>query len=205
MGKPCSVFSLFPSILLKAIRMEVADLITACKKQNRSAQKALYELYAPRMMVVCLRYCQNDETARDLLHDGFLQVFTRISSYSGKGSFEGWLRRIFVNLALENYRQEKKEIDFLSDYAKDEITFSDTPEDDLLDVGDIPRQELLNIIQEMPDGYRTVFNLLIFEDASHKEIAAKLGISENASRSQYFRAKTFLQKKVQSILKKKYI
>lgn len=185
--------------------MDDSQLIAACKKQNRSAQKALYELYAPKMMAVCLRYCQNDETARDLLHDGFLQVFTQIGSYSGKGSFEGWLRKIFVNLALENYRQEKKKFDFLSDYGKDETDFLDTPEDDSLDIGDIPRQELLNIIHGMPEGYRTVFNLVIFEDVPHKEIASMLGITENASRSQYFRAKTLLQNKVQSILKKKYL
>lgn len=185
--------------------MDDSQLIAACKKQNRSAQKALYELYAPKMMAVCLRYCQNDETARDLLHDGFLQVFTQIGSYSGKGSFEGWLRKIFVNLALENYRQEKKKFDFLNDYGKDETDFLDTPEDDSLDIGDIPRQELLNIIHGMPEGYRTVFNLVIFEDVPHKEIASMLGITENASRSQYFRAKTLLQNKVQSMLKKKYL
>ncbi len=185
--------------------MDDSQLIVACKKQNRSAQKALYEFYAPKMMAVCLRYCQNEETARDLLHDGFLQVFTQIGSYSGKGSFEGWLRKIFVNIALENYRQEKKKFDFLNDYGKDESAFLDTPEDDSLDVGDIPRQELLNVIREMPEGYRTVFNLVIFEDVPHKEIASMLGITENASRSQYFRAKTFLQNKVQSMLKKKYL
>ena len=185
--------------------MDDSQLITACKKQNRNAQKALYELYAPKMMAVCLRYCQDNETARDVLHDGFLQVFTQIGSYSGKGSFEGWLRKIFVNLALENYRQEKKKFDFLNDYGKDETDFLDTPEDDSLDIGDIPRQELLNIIHGMPEGYRTVFNLVIFEDVPHKEIASMLGITENASRSQYFRAKTLLQNKVQSILKKKYL
>ena len=185
--------------------MDDSQLIAACKKQNRSAQKALYELYAPKMMAVCLRYCQDNETARDVLHDGFLQVFTQIGSYSGKGSFEGWLRKIFVNLALENYRQEKKKFDFLNDYGKDETDFLDTPEDDSLDIGDIPRQELLNIIHGMPEGYRTVFNLVIFEDVPHKEIATMLGITENASRSQYFRAKTLLQNKVQSILKKKYL
>ena len=185
--------------------MDNSQLITACKKQNRSAQQALYEFYAPKMLAVCLRYCRDEETARDLLHDGFLQVFTQISSYLGKGSFEGWLRKIFVNLALENYRQEKKKLDFLNNYGKEEADFIHAPADDSLDVGDIPRQELLNIIQEMPEGYRTVFNLMIFEDMSHKEIANMLNITENASRSQYFRAKTILQKKVQSILKKKYL
>ncbi|HHT29482.1 MULTISPECIES: RNA polymerase sigma factor [Petrimonas] len=185
--------------------MDDSQLIAACKKQNRSAQKALYELYAPKMMAVCMRYCKDNETARDLLHDGFLQVFTQIGSYAGKGSFEGWLRRIFVNLALENYRKEKKRLDFLNDYGKENEDFLDAPEDDCLEVGDVPRQELLDIIRGMPEGYRTVFNMVVFEDMPHKEIAAMLGITENASRSQYFRAKTFLQNKVQSIMKKKYI
>ena len=205
MKKPCSVFSFFPSIIMKAINMDDSQLIAACKKQNRSAQKALYELYAPKMMAVCLRYCHDDETARDLLHDGFLQVFTQIGSYSGKGSFEGWLRKIFANLAFENYRQEKKKFDFISDYKNDETNFLENPEDDFLDVGDIPREELLNIIREMPEGYRTVFNLVIFEDTTHKEIASMLGITENASRSQFCRAKTILQKKVQSMMKKDYL
>lgn len=163
--------------------MDDSHLIAACKKQNRNAQKALYELYAPKMMAVCLRYCQDNETARDVLHDGFLQVFTQIGSYSGKGSFEGWLRKIFVNLALENYRQEKKKFHFLNDYGKENSELFDVPEDDCLEVGDIPRQELLDIIRKMPEGYRTVFNLVVFEDIPHKEIAAMLGITENASRS----------------------
>lgn len=179
-----------------------SQLIIACKKQDRNAQKALYERFAPIMMGVCMRYCGDEETARDLLHDGFIRVFTQIGSYSGKGSFEGWLRRIFVNLALENYRKEKKKYQFLEEYSYFKTNEIDSPADDLLDIGDIPREEVLSIIKGLPPGYRTVFNLYVFEDMSHREIAEQLGINEAASRSQFFRAKSLLRKKIAAILKK---
>lgn len=184
--------------------MNDSQLISACKKQDRSAQKVLYERYAPKMMAVCLRYCKDYETARDLLHDGFLQVFTQIGSFAGKGSFEGWLRRIFANVALEDYRRKQKELNFHNEFSHNEAE-ANMPEENPLDIGDIPRDKIMNMIQELPDGYRTVFNLVIFEDLPHKEIAQKLGITEGASRSQFFRAKEILQKKVQSIIKKEYL
>ncbi len=180
--------------------MDDSQLIIACKKQDSNAQKALYEKYAPLMMWVCLRYCREEETARDLLHDGFIRVFTQISSYRGNGSFEGWLRRIFVNLALENYRKEKQKNRFLEEYGIMHTHMDEGPADDLLDIENIPREEVLEMIRELPPGYRTVFNLFIFEDMSHKEIAQQLGINEAASRSQFFRAKTILQKKISAIL-----
>lgn len=187
--------------------MNDSQIITACKKQDRSAQKVLYERYAPKMMAVCLRYCKDYETARDLLHDGFLQVFSQIGSYAGKGSFEGWLRKIFVNVALEDYRQKQREITFHNEFGQNEAEFAEEGDGDgdMLDIGDVPREEIMKIIQELPDGYRTVFNLVIFEDLSHKEIASRLGISEGSSRSQFFRAKEILQKRVQSIIKREYL
>ncbi|QRX64585.1 RNA polymerase sigma factor [Dysgonomonadaceae bacterium zrk40] len=183
--------------------MDDSQLIIACKKQDRNAQKVLYERYAPVMMTVCLRYSKEEETARDLLHDGFIRAFTQIGSFRGNGSFEGWLRRIFVNLALENYRKEKQKNRFMEAYGslkKEEEVMID--EDDLLDIGDIPREEVMGMIRDLPPGYRTVFNLFIFEEMSHREIAAMLGINEAASRSQFFRAKSLLQKKIMAILNK---
>lgn len=185
--------------------MNDLQLITACKKGNRNAQKELYERYASMMMAVCLRYSKDYETAKDLLHDGFIQVFQKIGSYKGDGSFEGWMRRVFVNISLENYRQEQKKILAYQDYGKYESELYDTPEDELLDIGDIPRSDILKIIQEMPDGYRNVFNMVIFEDIPHKEIAALLGITEGASRSQFFRAKEFLKKKIEPLIRKEYL
>jgi len=149
-----------------------------------------------------LRYCREEETARDLLHDGFIRAFTKIGSYTGKGSFEGWLRRIFVNLALEHYRKEKQKVKFMDEYGYFASNVVELQEDDLLDIGDIPRAEVLEMIRSLPPGYRTVFNLFIFEEMSHKEIARELGINEAASRSQFFRAKSLLQKKILTILSK---
>lgn len=182
--------------------MDDSQLIIACKKQDRNAQKVLYERYAPSMMTVCLRYSREEETARDLLHDGFIRAFTQIGSFKGKGSFEGWLRRIFVNLALENYRKEKQMNRFLEEYGLFHNEDQVEPDDDPLDIGDISREEVMAMIRDLPPGYRTVFNLFIFEEMSHREIAELLGINEAASRSQFFRAKSMLQKKISAILHK---
>ncbi len=180
--------------------MDDSQLIIACKKQDRNAQKVLYERYAPIMMTVCLRYSREEETARDLLHDGFIRVFTQIDTFKGKGSLEGWLRRIFVNLALENYRKEKRKSRFLEEYGLLINEDQEVPDEDPLDIGDIPREEVMAMIRDLPPGYRTVFNLFIFEEMSHREIAKMLGINEAASRSQFFRAKSLLQKKISAIL-----
>ncbi len=180
--------------------MDDSQLIIACKKQDSNAQKALYEKYAPVMMAVCLRYCREEEAACDLLHDGFIRAFTQIGSYEGKGSFEGWLRRIFVNLALESFRKEKQKNRFLEEYGYMMANEINEDADDILDIGDISREKVLEMIRDLPPGYRTVFNLFIFEEMSHKEIAQMLGIKEAASRSQFFRAKTILKNKIGAIL-----
>ena len=151
--------------------MDNSQIISACKKQDRGAQKTLYEKFAPIMMGVCMRYCGDEETARDLLHDGFIRVFTQIGSFKGKGSFEGWMRRIFVNLALENHRKEKRKNIFLEEYGYFYASENDNTTDDLLDIEDIPKEAVFEMIRNLPPGYRTVFNLYVFENMSHREIA----------------------------------
>jgi RNA polymerase sigma-70 factor (ECF subfamily) len=183
--------------------MNDSQLVIACKKQDRNAQRVLYERYAPTMMAVCLRYSGEEETARDLLHDGFIRAFTQIGSFSGKGSFEGWLRRIFVNLALEYYRKEKQKYRFIEEYSYINADESETPADNSLDIEDIPEKEVLDMIKNLPPGYRAVFNMYIFEEMSHKEIARVLGINEAASRSQFYRAKNMLREKISAILHNK--
>lgn len=184
--------------------MDDSQLISACKKQDRDAQKALYEKFAPIMIGVCVRYCGDEETARDLLHDGFLRVFTQIGSFTGKGSFEGWLRRIFVNLALENYRKEKRNNLFLEEYGYIYSSENETPADDLFDIEDVPKEMIFKMIRNLPTGYRTVFNLYVFENMSHREIAKELGIKEAASRSQFYRARSLLKKKISAIIEKNH-
>lgn len=175
--------------------MENRQLIAACKKQNTNAQRELYEIYAPRMMGLCLKYSKDYDAAQDMLHDGFLKIFTQIKSYSGRGSFEGWMRRIFINTVFEHFRQEKNMYSMISEI--------DEPQEGVIDENlerlfndDITEETLLKMIQQMPPGYRTVFNLYVFEDMSHKEIAKQLGIKENASRSQYSRARSYLRNEI---------
>ena len=176
--------------------MEDRQLIAACKKQDTNAQRKLYEKYAARMMGLCLRYCKDYDAAQDLLHDGFIKVFTQIKTYSERGSFEGWMRRVFINTVFEYFRQEKRNEYITLDGEELEIETVDENLERLFNEG-ITEAKLIEMIQEMPPGYRMVFNLYVFEEMSHKEIAKKMGIKENASRSQYSRAKTFLRKKLE--------
>jgi RNA polymerase sigma-70 factor (ECF subfamily) len=146
------------------------------------------------MMGVCLRYTNDRETARDLLQDGFVKVFTNIDSYTGTGSFEGWMRKIFVNCALEYLRK--------SDVLREAIDLDNTTElanPDSSVVSDMSAGELLTLIGELPVGFRTVFNLFAIEGFSHKEIGELLNITESTSRSQYTRAKQLLQRKIQTL------
>ena len=170
-------------------------LVEACKKQDTNAQRELYETYAPRMMGLCMRYCKNSDAAQDMLHDGFLKVFTEIKKYSGHGSFEGWMRRVFVNTILEHFRKEKRKHEVISEMEDAQEGVMDENLERLFD-DSITEKTLLGMIQKLPDGYRTVFNLYVFEDMPHKEIAKKLGIKEAASRSQYSRAKSSLKIKI---------
>lgn len=181
--------------------MNELQIIAGCKEQRREAQRMLYEEYARKMYSICLRYSSDPDAAQDLLQDGFMKVFAHIGSFQEKGSFEGWLKRIFINLALENLRKKKsvfhssEEIDNLPDVV-DEST-----EDDQM--YKISEPELLKMVQELPRGYSMVFNMYAIEDFSHKEIADILGISEGTSRSQYVRARQMLQDKVKSYVKER--
>jgi RNA polymerase sigma-70 factor (ECF subfamily) len=166
-------------------------LIKACLQGDRKAQRKLYEQLAPKMFPVCLRYMNNREQAEDVLQDGFVTLFSKLDSYSGTGSFEGWARKIFVNTALMQLRRNDvlKESDDL-DGAWD----IGSPEPSAIQ--DIGYKELMELIGELPPGFRTVFNMYVIEGYSHKEIAEELGISENTSRSQLQRARVILQKKI---------
>ena len=175
--------------------MEDRQLIAACKKQDTNAQRELYETYAPRMLGLCMKYCKDYDAAQDMLHDGFIKVFTQIKKYSGTGSFEGWMHRVFVNTILEHFRKEKKNYLMISDIDESQIETEDENFERLFN-DDITEATLLSMIQEMPQGYRTVFSLYVFEDMTHKQIGNKLGIKEAASRSQYSRAKSFLKNKI---------
>jgi RNA polymerase sigma-70 factor (ECF subfamily) len=169
--------------------MDENELIAGCVQKNRMAQRQLYEQYAGRMWSVCRRYAGNSETAHDLLHDGFIRLFDKIKTYKGHGSFEGWMRRLFVNTALEYLR--KKEI--LKDYEDYAPTIQAT---EVSVFETMAAEELMEKIMALPAGFRTVFNLYAIEGYSHQEIAGMLHITESTSRSQYVRARQYLQKMI---------
>lgn len=176
--------------------MEEELLIAGCMRGESWARKALYEYYAPAMMSVCMRYVNNKETARDLLQDGFIKVFTKIQTYSGTGAFGGWLRRIFVTTALEYLRTSENARQYV-----DLDNYQDCLEDMNYSALDrLSADELLTCVSRLPEGYRTIFNLYAIEGFSHSEIAEMLHIQEVTSRTQFIRARNALQKNVQSLI-----
>lgn len=179
--------------------MNEAELAERCGKGDNLARKQLYELYAPQLMAICVRYAGDREAAQDILHDGFLLIFRSFGqfTYKGEGSLRAWLSRIMVNEALGYLR--KKALSYQEVVVEQ---LPDVPDDGDDDLEQIPQSVLMQFIRELPDGYRTVFNLYVFEEKGHKEIAAMLGITEHTSSSQFYRAKTLLIKKINDYRKR---
>ena len=167
------------------------DWIVGAKSGDRRSQKAIYDMLSGKMYAVCLRYMGDKESAADILQDGFVTLFTKLDSYSGEGSFEGWARRIFVNTALMSLRKK----DALKD--SDEVEAArNISADEPSAIEKIGYKDLLEMVVGLPPGFRTVFNMYVIEGYSHKEIAEELGISETTSRSQLQRARVLLQSKI---------
>ncbi len=164
------------------------DLIEGCKKGKHSAFEALYTKYAKRMMAIALRYVNTTFEAEDIVQESFIKVFEKINSFESKGSFEGWLRRIVVNNAINNFHKTSKERDFEN---SSEIEIADEQEMPVLT--DLTTTDLMSSLKLLPLGYRTVFNLYVIENYSHKEIAELCKINEGTSRSQLAKAKVLLK------------
>ena len=172
--------------------MEERQLIEGCIRGESRAQKALYELYAPAMMSVCQRYVCNRETARDLLHDGFVKLFTKIHTYSGAGSFSGWIRRVFVTTALEFLRCK----DVLQYSVDIEVSEVQNIESDISHFEHLSAKDLIACIAKLPNRNRTIFNMYAIEGYTNVEIANELEMSESAVRSEYTRARKMLQEMI---------
>ncbi|MEG1564511.1 MAG: sigma-70 family RNA polymerase sigma factor [Bacteroides sp.] len=178
--------------------MEERELSERCRRGENRARKALYEQYAGRMLGICLRYAGDRETAQDLMHDGFLKIFASFDKFTwrGEGSLRAWMDKVMVNIALQYLRK--------NDVMSQSVALDEAPEavdePEASDVELIPQAVLMQFIQELPEGYRTVFNLYTFEDKPHREIAQLLGINEKSSASQLSRAKGVLAKKVKEWL-----
>ena len=167
-------------------------LLDSCIKGDREAQRVLYDRLASRMFPVCIRYVGDRTLAEDVLQEGFITLFTKLKAYKGDGSFEGWARRIFVTTALMSLRKKdalkmSEELDAVKG-MKAETTSQ---------IQNIGYKELMELVMSLPPGFRTVFNMYAIEGYSHKEIAETLGITETTSRTQFSRARVWLQNKIQ--------
>ncbi len=172
------------------------EIIKRCLKNDPKAQELLYKRFAPKMFGICLRFAKSQTEAEDILQDGFIKVFIHLKKYQNKGSLEGWIRKTVINTAINFYRKNLKsnlEIDI------EEIEISTKNQTSALDK--LSTDELLDVIRNLPDGYRIIFNLNVIEGYTHKEIGKMLNISENTSKSQLSRARHALQKKLKNLIK----
>jgi len=158
------------------------ELIAACQRRDRKAQKYLFDHFSAKMYGICKRYVKDHQEAEDVLIDGMFKVLTKIDDFRGAGSFEGWIRRIMVNQSLM-FLRKRNELKFAQEINNLEITSNVSVEDDMA------AQEILDLLDQLPTGYRTVFNLYVVEGYKHREIAEELGISINTSKSQLILAK----------------
>lgn len=164
------------------------DLVNGCMRGDRTAQKTVFERYSPKMHSLCHRYVHNHQEAEDILIVAFTKVFEKISQFKKEGSFEGWIRRIVINECLSFLRRNQ------TMYIETDLDQAERAADYEHLEDQLEAEDLMNMVKELPDGYRIVFNMYAIDGYSHKEIAAHLGISENTSKSQLCRARVHLQK-----------
>lgn len=172
------------------------ELIQGCVDKDRFSQSRLYKLLAPKMLVVCLRYSKNKEEAEEILQEGFMKVFSFIHQYSFSGSFEGWVRKIMVNCALQKFRSKSAMYNVVD---IESVSIEEVSSENIL--SQIGVKELLKMVQLLPPSYKMVFNLYVFEGMKHREIAEQLGITEGTSKSNLSDARAILQKAVTKSLK----
>jgi len=170
--------------------VSLEELIDRCKKGDRKAQAQLYRKYASILFGICLKYSRNKTEAQDNLHDSFMTIYDKIGQYSGKGSFEGWMKRITVNTVLQKYRKEEH-LNVVSENTTVEVDVDEG-------YADINLQTLLQYIQELPNKYRLTFNLYVLDGYSHKEISEQLGTSVGTSKSNLARARMLLKEKIET-------
>ncbi len=165
------------------------ELANGCAEGRRDAQELLWKQYSRKMMTVCLRYCDSREEAEDVLQEGFIKVFEKINQWQGTGPLGGWIRTIMVNTSLTYLRSRSK-----WRYTADIETVQNIDAEEVSAISMMNEESLLKLIETMPSGYKTVFNLFAVEGFAHKEIADAMGISENTSKTQFLKAKNWLRK-----------
>jgi RNA polymerase sigma-70 factor (ECF subfamily) len=174
---------------------QLKEIIEGCLRNDRRSQEAIFKLFYGKMMVVCMRYTNDKDTAQEVLQEGFMKVFEKLGAFDYKGSFEGWVRRIVANTAIDSIRRSKKN-PILTDNDNDFKIGGENPmeEKETIELGEIKAEMAMEAIQKLSPAYRTVFNLYVLEEYSHKEIAEMLEISEGTSKSNLAKAKMNLQK-----------
>lgn len=174
---------------------EEKKLVRLCKQKSNKAFNKLYDNYAPVLFAICLRYAADKSEAEDILQESFIKIFNNIKRYKSQGSFEGWLKRVTVNTAL-NYLRTRKRLLYSDEKDKEMNQFID---DKIDAVSQMSENEILNCIQDLPAGYRTIFNMYVIEGYKHAEIAKILNISVNTSRTQLIKARKALQKELERL------
>lgn len=176
-------------------KSKLNEIIEGCLRNDRRSQEELFKLYYGKMLSVCMRYISDRDTAQEVLQEGYIKIFDKLGAYDFKGSFEGWIRRIIANTAIDHIRKSKKN-PILTDNDNDFVLGAENPmvEQEELDLVGLKGEIALDAIQHLSPAYRTVFNLFVIEDYSHKEIGELLGISEGTSKSNLAKAKINLKK-----------
>jgi RNA polymerase sigma-70 factor (ECF subfamily) len=178
---------------------QLQALIDGCLKGDRRSQQAVHKLYYGKMKAVCMRYTRDSDQANDVLQEGFLKIFNNLEKFTGVGTFEGWMRRIMVNLSIDRFRKLKHDFILLSEPDDIERYGDDTEDvldeiDDLEEIYSITPEQIIDAMQQLTPAYRTVFNLYVYEDYTHQDIAEALGISVGTSKSNYAKAKKNMKK-----------
>ena len=165
------------------------EIVEGCIAKDAKAQRFLFEKYAGKMMGICLRYMKNREEAQDVLQEGFIKVYQKMSQYKNTGPLGGWMRMVMINTALIQLRKNKK-----WENTIDVSTSYDLSTDDYTVLDKLSADELMSVINSIPEGYRTVFNLFVIEGYAHKEIAKMLDVTESTSKTQFRKARLYLKK-----------
>ena len=168
-------------------------IIDKCKQGDRQAAEKIYQIFSAKMFALCLRFSKDRADAEDTLQDGFIKIFTSIGQYPGKGSFEGWMKRIMINTAMEKFRKNSP-LQIVEELPEIEDN------EDIDEEVSIPEEVLADFVNQLPERYKMVFNLYVIEEMSHKDIAALLGINEGTSKSNLARAREILKRKVKEYL-----
>jgi RNA polymerase sigma factor (sigma-70 family) len=179
--------------MITTVDNRLQNIWEGCLRNERKQQEMLYKILAPKMLAVCMRYAKDKDEAQDILQEGFIKMFKNMSNYRGEGSLEGWIRRIMVHSAISRYRKAKSMV-LVDDFAEQNIPVNSSYNDNGLEARD-----LMNMVQELPATYRSVFNMYAIEGFSHQEIGSKLGMSELLSRTTLHRARTILKEKLNSL------